>query len=92
VDTAGTLTAAAVALKEKGARRVVAYSVHPILSGPALPRIQESPLEEIVFTDTVALNKPAQELKKLRVLSVDRLFGEAIARIHRADSLSSLFV
>jgi ribose-phosphate pyrophosphokinase len=92
VDTAGTLTAAAVALREKGARRVVAYSVHPILSGPALSRIQESPLEEIVFTDTVPLSKPAQELKKIRVLSVDRLFGEAIARIHRADSLSSLFV
>ena len=92
VDTAGTLTQAAAVLKAQGARRVVAYAVHPILSGPALQRIQESELEELVFTDTVPLTKAAQELKKLRLLTSARLFGEAIARIHRADSLSSLFV
>jgi ribose-phosphate pyrophosphokinase len=92
VDTAGTLTQAAAALMDKGARRVVAYAVHPILSGPALQRIQESVLEEVVFTDTVPLSQAAQACSKLRVLTTERLFGEAIARIHRADSLSSLFV
>ncbi|ATB32212.1 ribose-phosphate pyrophosphokinase [Melittangium boletus] len=92
VDTAGTLTQAAIALKERGARRVLAYAVHPVLSGPAIQRIQDSPLEEVVFTDTVPLSPAAQASGKLRVINTDRLFGEAIARIHRADSLSSLFV
>jgi ribose-phosphate pyrophosphokinase len=92
VDTAGTLCSAAAALREKGARKVIAYAVHPILSGPAISRIQDSALEEIIFSDTVQLSKAAQECRKIRVLSVDRLFGEAIARIHRADSLSTLFV
>jgi len=92
VDTAGTLTQAAIALKERGARRVLAYAVHPVLSGPAIQRIQDSPLEEVVFTDTVPLSPAAQACGKLRVINTDRLFGEAIARIHRADSLSSLFV
>ncbi len=92
VDTAGTLTQAAAALKAKGARRVVAYAVHPILSGPAIQRISDSVLEEVVFTDTVPLAPAAQSCSKIRVLTTERLFGEAIARIHRADSLSSLFV
>jgi ribose-phosphate pyrophosphokinase len=92
VDTAGTLTQAAAALKERGARRVVSYAVHPILSGPAIQRIQDSMLEEAVFTDTVPLSPAAQACGKIRVLTTERLFGEAIARIHRADSLSSLFV
>jgi ribose-phosphate pyrophosphokinase len=92
VDTAGTLTQAAAALKAKGARRVVAYAVHPILSGPAIQRITDSVLEEVVFTDTVPMSPTAQSCSKIRVLTTERLFGEAIARIHRADSLSSLFV
>jgi ribose-phosphate pyrophosphokinase len=92
VDTAGTLTQGATALKDKGARKVTAYAVHPILSGPAITRINDSPLEEVVFTDTVPLAKNAQACGKIRVLTTERLFGEAIARIHRADSLSSLFV
>ncbi|HYV47128.1 MAG TPA: ribose-phosphate pyrophosphokinase [Myxococcaceae bacterium] len=92
VDTAGTLCSAAAALKEKGAKKVIAYAVHPILSGPAISRIQDSALEEIIFSDTVPLSEAAQKCKKIRALSVDRLFGEAIARIHRADSLSTLFV
>jgi ribose-phosphate pyrophosphokinase len=92
VDTAGTLTQAAAALKERGARRVVAYAVHPILSGPAIQRIQESVLEELVLTDTVPLSPAAQACGKLKIITTERLFGEAIARIHRADSLSSLFV
>ena len=92
VDTAGTLTQAAAALKERGARRVVAYAVHPILSGPAIQRIQDSVLEELVMTDTVPLSPSAQACGKLKIITTERLFGEAIARIHRADSLSSLFV
>ncbi|HEX8703238.1 MAG TPA: ribose-phosphate pyrophosphokinase [Myxococcaceae bacterium] len=92
VDTAGTLAQAAAALKDKGARTVMAYAVHPILSGPAIQRIQESVLSEVVFTDTVPLSPAAQANGKIRVLTTERLFGEAIARIHRADSLSSLFV
>lgn len=92
VDTAGTLTQAAAALKQKGARRIVAYAVHPVLSGPALARIQQSALEQIIFTDSVPLSKEAQACSKIRVLGTEKLFGEAIARIQRADSLSSLFV
>ncbi|MBN8472213.1 ribose-phosphate pyrophosphokinase [Corallococcus exiguus] len=92
VDTAGTLAQAALALKDKGARRVLAYAVHPILSGPAIQRITDSVLEEVVFTDTVPLAANAKACPKIRALQTDALFGEAIARIHRADSLSSLFV
>ncbi len=92
VDTAGTLTQAAEALKEQGARRIVAYATHGVLSGPAISRILASPIEEMVVTDTIPLMKDAQPCSKLRVLSVAKLFAEAISRIHRADSLSSLFV
>ncbi|MGQ0508727.1 MAG: ribose-phosphate pyrophosphokinase [Myxococcaceae bacterium] len=92
VDTAGTLTQAAAALKEKGARRVIAYAVHPVLSGPALKRIAASGLEEVVVADTIALSPEAAALKQIRVLTTDKLFGEAIRRIYSGDSLSSLFV
>ncbi|HYX92130.1 MAG TPA: ribose-phosphate pyrophosphokinase [Myxococcaceae bacterium] len=92
VDTAGTLAQAAFALKKEGARRVIAYAVHPILSGPAIRRIAEAPLEEVVFTDTIPLSKEAQAQTKIRVLSTARLFGEAIRRISTGESLSSLFV
>ena len=92
VDTAGTLTQGAAALKAKGARSVYAYIVHPILSGPAISRLNESVLEELIATDTVPLNKAAQECPRIRIVGSERLFGEAIARIYRAESLSSLFV
>jgi ribose-phosphate pyrophosphokinase len=92
VDTAGTLTQAAEVLKNGGARRVLAYAVHPVLSGPAVTRIQESPLEEAVFTDTVPLAPAAAACSKIRQLSTARLFAEAIQRIYSGDSLSSLFV
>ncbi len=92
VDTAGTLTQAATVLKNEGARRVLAYAVHPVLSGPAVTRIQESPLEEAVFTDTVPLAPAAAACSKIRQLSTARLFAEAIQRIYSGDSLSSLFV
>ncbi|HXX32414.1 MAG TPA: ribose-phosphate pyrophosphokinase [Myxococcaceae bacterium] len=92
VDTAGTLTQAAQVLKDEGARRVLAYAVHPILSGPAVTRIQESVIEEAVFTDTVPLTPAAAASPKIRQLSTARLFAEAIQRIYSGDSLSSLFV
>jgi ribose-phosphate pyrophosphokinase len=92
VDTAGTLTQAASIVRERGARRVVAYAVHAVLSGPALKRIEQSPLEQATFTDTIPLSKEVLARPKIRVLGTERLFGEAISRIQRGDSLSSLFV
>ncbi|MDW8245289.1 MAG: ribose-phosphate pyrophosphokinase [Sandaracinaceae bacterium] len=92
IDTAGTITNAARALVERGAKRVWAVATHPVLSGPALQRIQESPLEEVIVTDTIPLSKAARESGKFTVLSVASLFGEAIKRIHNSDSVSSLFV
>ncbi|HVP69430.1 MAG TPA: ribose-phosphate pyrophosphokinase [Anaeromyxobacteraceae bacterium] len=92
VDTAGTLTQAAVALKENGARQVFAYATHAVLSGPAVERIVKSPIEEMVVTDTIPLRGPAQACGKIQVVTVARLLAEAIRRIHSADSLSSLFV
>ncbi|MFZ5438892.1 MAG: ribose-phosphate pyrophosphokinase [Myxococcota bacterium] len=92
IDTAGTLTQAAAALKGKGARRVYSYIVHPVLSGPAITRVTESMLEELVVADTIPLTKSAQACSKIRQVGTERLFGEALARIYRAESLSSLFV
>ena len=92
IDTAGTLTLGAKALAESGAKRVVAYAVHPVLSGPAIERINASNIEEVVVTNTVALRDNALACKKVQQLSVAKIFGEAIHRIYSADSLSSLFV
>ncbi len=92
VDTAGTLIQAAIALTENGARRVIAYAVHAVLSGPAIGRIAHSPLEQAIVTDTIPLSREAQACSKIKVLGTEKLFGEAIARIQRGDSLSSLFV
>jgi ribose-phosphate pyrophosphokinase len=92
IDTAGTLTQAANALVDKGASRVYAYATHAVLSGPAVERIQKSPLEEVVVTDTIPLTPTAQALTKVKQLPTARLFAEAVKRIYSADSLSSLFV
>lgn len=92
IDTAGTMTNAARALRDKGAQRVLAAATHPVLSGPALERITDSPLEEVIVTDTIPLRKEAEETGRFRVLSVASLLGEAIKRIHHSDSVSSLFV
>jgi len=92
IDTAGTLTNAAAALKERGAKRVFAVATHPVLSGPAVERIHESCLEEVVVTDTIPLRDDAKASGKFAQLSVARLLGEAIKRIHNSDSVSSLFV
>src|SRR3954467_12540248 len=92
VDTANTLCKAAQALKEEGATRVLAYCTHPVLSGGAVERIAESPLDELVVTDTIPLSKAAQACKKIRVLSVAGLLAETILRISNEDSVSSLFM
>jgi ribose-phosphate pyrophosphokinase len=91
IDTAGTLVQAAKALQNFGARRVLAVATHPILSGPAISRISESCLEEIIVSDTIPLTSAGRACPKLRVLSVADILGEAIKRIHDLDSVSSLF-
>lgn len=88
IDTAGTLTNAAVALKERGALSINAASTHPILSGPAYQRIEDSPIDELLVADTVPLRKPS---KKIKVLSVAGIFAEAIQRIHTNNTISALF-
>ncbi|HWX75901.1 MAG TPA: ribose-phosphate pyrophosphokinase [Candidatus Acidoferrales bacterium] len=92
VDTAGTLTMAADALKKEGAKRILGCCTHPVLSGPAIARIAESPLEELIVTNTIPLSPQAQHCSKIKVLSVAHLIGEAIRRTHEEESISSLFV
>ena len=92
VDTAGTLCKAADALKEQGARRVVAYCTHAVLSGTALENIAASALDELVVTDTIPLTSAARTCASIRQLTVAELIGESISRISDGDSLSSLFV
>ncbi|MCC7538755.1 MAG: ribose-phosphate pyrophosphokinase [Deltaproteobacteria bacterium] len=92
VDTAGTLVNAAKALTNAGARRVSACITHPVLSGPAIERIVESDLDKVIVTNTIPLSEKAVASGKFTVLSVARLLGEAIKRIHNSDSVSSLFV
>lgn len=91
VDTAGTLCNAAKALKEAGAKRVLAYCTHPILSGPAVDNINQSEIDELVVTDTISLNDTAKACKKIRQISLAETLSEAIRRIHDAESLSSMF-
>ena len=92
IDTAGTLVKTAEALQERGAARVLAAGVHPVLSGPAVERIMTSPVQTVIVTDTIPLGEQARECPKIRQLSVAELLGEAIRRIHEAKSVSSLFV
>jgi len=92
VDTAGTLTEGATALKNAGAGTISAACSHAVLSGPAIQRINDSSLDELIATNTIALDSKQQECKKLTVLSVAPLLAEAITRIHEETSLSSLFV
>lgn len=92
IDTAGTLCQAADALKAHGARAVYATATHPVLSGPALERISQSCLEEVVVTNTIPTGDKLAACPKLRTLSVAQLLAEAIRRIHGDESVSSLFV
>ncbi len=92
VDTAGTLTEGARALMKAGAREVWAVVTHPILSGPAIKRLEESPIREMIVADTVPLRPQAEDCPKLRVVSFSELLGEAIRRINNEESVSSLFI
>ena len=92
VDTANTLCEAANALKEKGAERVIAYCTHPVLSGPAIERINNSALDELVVTDTIPLREEARNCKRICQLSVAELMAETMRRINAEESVSSLFV
>ena len=92
IDTAGTLCNAARAVKDRGARRVVACATHGVLSGPAVQRIIDSPLEEVVVTNSIPLSPQVAACPKIKIISIARLLGEAIRRIHNSDSVSSLFV
>lgn len=92
IDTAGTLTQAAKALKQNGARAIYACATHGVLSGPAIERINNSDIEEVVLTDTIPLGDKDQQTGKVRMLSVADLLAEAIRRIHEDESVSSLFV
>jgi ribose-phosphate pyrophosphokinase len=92
VDTAGTLVKAAQVLKEEGAKKVVAYCTHPVLSGGAIERIRGSDLDELVVTDTIPLQEDARNCPKIRQLSVAALLAETILRIFTEDSVSSLFI
>ncbi len=92
VDTAGTLTQAAAALKERGARKIHACCTHPVLSGPSIERIQASPIDSLVVTNTIPLNDKARDCRKITVLSIAELLGETIKRSHNSHSVSTLFV
>jgi ribose-phosphate pyrophosphokinase len=91
VDTAGTLCKAADALKEHGAARVVAYSTHPVLSGPAIKNIENSNLDSLVVTDTIPLSEEAKNCGRIRQLSMAKLLAESIRRVSNEESISAMF-
>ena len=92
VDTAGTLCNAAIALKSKGAKAVKAYITHPVLSGPAIERLNNSDIDEIVVTNSIPLNKEAKKCSKIRVISIASIIAECITRLSNEESLSEMFL
>ena len=92
VDTAGTLCAGAAALKKEGAVKVVAYCVHPVLSGPAIKNIEASQIDELVVTDTIPLSEQARQCSRIRQHSVAQILAETIRRMTEGESVSSLYV
>jgi len=92
VDTAGTLCKAAQALKQNGAKRVLAYATHPVLSGTAVARINESELDELVVTDTIPLSEEGQKSPRIKVASIAGLMADTIRRISNDESVSSMFM
>jgi len=92
IDTAGTITEAVNAIMDRGAKEVHACCAHPVLSGPAVDRLNESPITSVVCTDTIPLNDKAVHCQKITVLSISSLVGEAIIRSYAGDSVTSLFV
>ena len=92
IDTAGTVVQAAKALKDEGAIEVSVCCTHPVLSGPAIERIEQSDLKEVIVTDTIPLHERAKACNRIKVLSVSGLLSEAVRRIYYNDSVSSLFI
>jgi len=92
IDTAGTMVQAASALKGEGAVEIFACCTHPVLSGPAIDRIKDSNLKEVIVTDTIPLHEKAQSCKQIKVLSISDLLSEAVKRIYYNESVSSLFI
>ena len=92
IDTAGTLCNAANALKEKGAKSVKAYITHPVLSGPAIDRLNDSAIDELVVTNSIPLNKEAQKCSKIRVISLANTIAQCITRLSNEESLSEMFL
>jgi len=91
VDTAGTLCHAAAALKDRGAKAVVAYCTHPVLSGPAIDRLKNSAIDELVVTDTIPLSTAAQKSGRVRQLTIAGLLAESIRRVNNEESISAMF-
>jgi ribose-phosphate pyrophosphokinase len=92
IDTAGTLCNAANALKEKGAKAVKAYITHPVLSGPAIERLEKSDIDELVVTNSIPLSQEAQKCSKIRVISLGSTIAECIKRLSSEKSLSEMFL
>tara|TARA_Y100000768_G_C23765626_1_gene580756 strand:- start:272 stop:799 length:528 start_codon:yes stop_codon:yes gene_type:complete len=92
IDTAGTLCNAANALKEKGAKAVKAYITHPVLSGPAIERLEESQIDELVVTNSIPLSQDGKKCSKIRVISLGSTIAECIKRLSNEESLSEMFL
>lgn len=91
ISTAGTMCEAAKLLKKKGAEKIIAGATHGVFAGPAVERLNDAPFDEVIVTDTIPSNDNARKIKKLKVLTISELLGEAIKRIHRNESISSMF-
>ena len=92
IDTAGTICNAADALKQKGANKVISYATHAVLSGPAIGRISNSKLDELIVTDTIPLSENASKLEKIKIISMDETLSEAINRVNKEESISAMFL
>ena len=92
IDTAGTLCNAANALKDQGAEAVKAYITHPVLSGPAIERLEDSSIDELIVTNSIPLSKDAKKCSKIRVISIANIIAECITRLSNEESLSEMFL
>ena len=91
VDTAGTLCNAAKALKDQGAKAVIAYCTHPVLSGRALENLKDSALDELVVTDSIPIPNSIMETGRVRIITIAELLGEAVRRVSNEESISAMF-
>jgi ribose-phosphate pyrophosphokinase len=91
ISTAGTMCEAAKLLKDRGAEKIIAGATHGVFAGKAVQRLNDAPFDEVIVTDTIPLSDNASKLRSLKVLTISELLGEAIKRIHRNESISSMF-